>query len=145
MTYNAIGNMLTRTDFNGYTTTYAYEALTSRLSSITADASHPSLAHSHAPAQFSYTYDDLGRRLTSTTRNRLDSLLYERAWSYDSRSQLTQASSLNGTLNYIYDSVGNLSGVQSDTTDGYDQSFDYDALNRLSDVYRGQQGVDPNA
>ena len=57
----------------------------------------------------------------------------------------TLATSTNGNIGYAYDANSNLSGAKSSTTGGYDQSFDYDVLNRLSNVYQGQEGVDPNA
>ena len=35
--------------------------------------------------------------------------------------------------------------AKSDTPGGYNQSFDYDVLNRLSTAYQGQEGNDPQA
>ena len=48
-------------------------------------------------------------------------------------------------LTLIFLTAGNLAGTKSNTPGGYDVSYDYDALNRLTMVYRGQEGSDPNA
>ena len=144
VTYNIIGNMLSRTDFNGHTTTYTYDIM-NRLTSMNADTSHPSLALAHAPARFEYDYDDLDRRISSMVKDSGGNTLYQRGWQYDGRSRNTVASCTNGTIGYAYDANSNLSGAQSDTPGGYNQSFDYDVLNRLSTAYQGQEGNDPQA
>jgi YD repeat-containing protein len=54
--YDEWGNLDQRTDFAGYTTTFGYDTL-NRLTSKTADASHPSLTYSNAIARIEYDYD----------------------------------------------------------------------------------------
>lgn len=144
VTYNLLGNTLTRQDFNGHTTTYGYNNM-NRLTSVTADVAHPSLGLTHAPAKFEYGYDDLGRRISSTVKNNSGSILFERGWGFDARGHMTTATSTNGNIGYVYNANGNIGGARSDTVDGYDQSYDYDALNRLTTAYYGQEGVDSNA
>ncbi|MGJ8677448.1 MAG: PKD domain-containing protein, partial [Akkermansiaceae bacterium] len=146
VSYNALGNMLTREDFNGHTTSYAYDIM-NRVTSITADSSHPSLnlGLANAPAKFEYAYDDLGRRISSTVKDSSDATIHQRAWEFNTRGQNIRKTSTNGNISYAYDDNGNLTGAASDTAGAYDQSYDYDALNRLSDVYVGQEGLDPAA
>jgi RHS repeat-associated protein len=89
--------------------------------------------------------DTLGRRTTATAKNKLGTLLSNETFSYDIRSQLTGYAGTTGSIGYGYDSAGNLAGTKSSTPGGYDVSYDYDALNRLTMVYRGQEGTDPTA
>jgi len=144
VTYNIIGNMLTRKDFNGHTTSYAYDVM-SRLASITGDASHPSLSLPHAPAKFEFGYDTLGRRSSSSVKDSSGNTIYQRGWTFDTRGRNTLATSTNGNIGYAYDANGNLGGAQSNTTGGYDQSYNYDTLNRMTTAYYGQEGDDANA
>ncbi|MEO7100839.1 MAG: tandem-95 repeat protein [Luteolibacter sp.] len=145
MTYNNLGQLTAQKDFNGQTITRTYEDNTQNLLSIVAPSAHPSLTLSHAPARYDFTYDVLGRRTGATVKNKLGSVLSSETYSYDIRSQLTGYTGPSGSIGYGYDAAGNLAGTKSATAGGYDVSYDYDALNRLTDVYRGQEGVDPNA
>ncbi len=145
MDYNTLGQMTAHRDFNGQEITYQYEALTDRLRSIVAPAGHPSLALSHAPARYEFAYDTLGRRTTATVENAAGTVLSAEEFTYDERSRLTGYTGPTGSIGYGYDRVGNLTGAKSGTPGGYDISYDYDSLNRLETVYRGQEGHDPAA
>ncbi|WP_159434959.1 tandem-95 repeat protein [Rubritalea squalenifaciens] len=135
--YNVLGNMTSRTDFNGHTTTYTYNSR-DLLEVVTADTSHPSLALAHAPAKFEYGYDSIGRRISATVKGSSNNVLYQDGWSYDLRGRLSQHSSSNGTLDYSYDANSNLLSAHSNRAGGYDQSYSYDALNRLEKLYQGR-------
>jgi RHS repeat-associated protein len=111
----------------------------------TAPSNHPSLTLNHAPARYDFIYDLLGRRTTATAKNKLGTLLSNETYSYDLRSQLTGYAGTTGSIGYGYDSAGNLAGTKSATPGGYDVSYDYDTLNRITKVHRGQEGIDPNA
>ncbi|BCX50344.1 conserved hypothetical protein [Haloferula helveola] len=143
--YDPLGRLVRHTDFNGYTTAYEYDPLNDRLIATRADPSHPSLALPHAPAGFEFEHDTLGRPTAATIRNAAGAVLHTDHWSYDSRSRTISHASTNGTLFYAWDAADNLSAVQSDTPDGYDLSYAYDAANRMSDVWHGQEGIDPTA
>ncbi|MEO5916835.1 MAG: Ig-like domain-containing protein, partial [Luteolibacter sp.] len=144
-TYDYNGNLDTHTDFNGQTTRREYDWQTNELLAISAAYDHPSLALGHAPAKYDFSYDILGRRTQAIVRNRLGGILHQENFTYDRRSQLTGYSGGTGTIGYGYDAAGNLAGTKSGTAGGYDVSYDYDALNRLSMVHRGQEGIDPTA
>jgi YD repeat-containing protein len=64
--YDEWGNLWKRTDFSGKTTTFGYDVL-NRLKSKTADATHSSLAYSHAIARFEFDYDANGARSAART------------------------------------------------------------------------------
>ena len=133
-TYNLDGTLATRTDFNGHTTSYGYEAQTSRLLTVTADPSHPSLSLLHAPASLSYTYDNAGQRLTAATLDTTGAILHQESWTYDLQGRNTSKSTPHGTLDYSYDPANNLLTVQSDNENGLMSAHSYDNLNRLSTV-----------
>ena len=155
MEYNNMGSLTAHTDFNGQRITRNYDVHTQNLLSIVAPSGHPSLTLSHAPARFEFTYDLLGRRLTSVSKDKLGGILTQETYTYNERSQLTGYTGPAGSIGYGYDPAGNLAGAKSGTTAddgtgvqapiGYDVSYVYDAQNRISDVYRGQEGVDPSA
>lgn len=141
--YDLLGRLVTHTDFNGHVTTRAYDPLTDRLLAVAADPAHPSLFLDHAPARHEFGYDLLGRRTAAVVKCAAGTVLHSDAWSYDVQSRPLVQTSTTGTLRYAWDATGTLAGVKSDTAGGYDLSYDYDALNRLSTVHHGQEGVDP--
>ena len=62
-------------------------------------------------------------------------------YSYDLRNRLKTKATPIGTLSYDYDYSGNLTKIQSGTTDGALVNYEYDELNRLSrviDTHGGQ-------
>jgi RHS repeat-associated protein len=145
MTYNTLGQLTAHKDFNGQTNSRNYDSTTSELLSIAAPSNHPSLSLNHAPARYDFTYDLLGRRIAATAKNKLGTLLSSETYQYDLRSQLTGYAGPTGSIGYGYDSAGNLAGAKSSTPGGYDVSYDYDALNRITMVHRGQEGIDPTS
>jgi YD repeat-containing protein len=90
--FHRAGNLHTRTDFNGKTTTFGYDAL-NRLLSKTPDASFNA-----APISFAYTAT--GRRETMTDPSGVTS--YE----YNERDLLKKKITPFGTLEYTYDAAG---------------------------------------
>jgi RHS repeat-associated protein len=113
MTYNALGNVLTRTDSRGVLATYGYDPL-NRLTSVV-------FSKSGSPSRgFSYTYDQTGTgfangigRLTSTTAPEIST-----QYAYDPQGRITIAvqrvnaasgansSQLTHTVSYAYDTSG---------------------------------------
>jgi YD repeat-containing protein len=118
--YDNAGNLHTRTDFNGRTTTFGYDTL-NRLLSKTPDASFNA-------APISFTYTATGRRETMTDPSRATS--YE----YNERDLLKKKITPIGTLEYTYDAAGNLETITSSNATGTAVSYGYGELNRLSTV-----------
>ncbi|WP_341403488.1 PKD domain-containing protein [Luteolibacter soli] len=143
--YDTLGRLVQHQDFNGHVTTREYDSLNDHLLAVIADANHPSLALDHAPARHEFSYDVLGRRTNATVKNAAGTVLHTDSWSYDLQSRPLVQASTTGTLRYAWDATGTLAGVKSDTPGGYDLSYDYDELGRLTTVHEGQEGVDPAA
>ncbi len=113
-----------------------------RLTEIDADhCALSALLLADAPAKMTYTYNALGQRLTAQTLNTRSQLLYSESLAYDSLNRLISKtpvlSSSNGplsTLNYGYDSQGNLATISSSHISGAHLTYIYDSLNRLQTV-----------
>lgn len=145
MTYDSLGRLTAVKDFNGNVITHSYDPTNDRLLAVTAPANHPSLNLSHAPARYEFGYDVLGRRTSSIVKNASGTAISSENYFYDVQSRLTGYTGPTGSIGYGYDRAGNLSGVKSATQGGYDVSYNYDTLNRINQVYRGQVGHDANA
>lgn len=132
MTYDANGNLLTRTDDNSHTTTYTYDNADQQTSKT------DPLGH-----QWIYTYDPVGNKTKMV----------------DGNGNATTGVSTDGTTNYSYDSVNRLTGIDySDSTPDVTYAYDlagnkttmtdgagtvgytYDDSNRLASVIRGTSG-----
>src|SRR5262249_8832577 len=124
--YDSAGSMTSRKDFNGKTTTYAYDSM-NRLLSKTPDPSFSSIGATFA-APITFTYTPTGRRASMTDPS--GTTIY----SYDSRDRLTGKATPEGTLSYSYDSAGNLLSTQSSNANGVNITYSYDPLNRLATV-----------
>ncbi len=115
--YDAVGNRLSHTDFNGLVITNNYDAM-NRL-----------LARWHEATQLETNiYNSLGE-LTSRTDT---SGNY--SWVYDARGRVTTNTTPVGTLYYGYDANGNQTRLGSATSGGVTNQYQYDALNRLTNV-----------
>src|SRR5262249_8464510 len=119
-TYDAAGNLKTKTDYNGKITTYNYDTA-NRLMSKIPDASF-------AAPTVSFTYTLTGQRASMVDTSGTTS------YAYDLRDRLTQKVTPQGTLTYMYDPGGNLASIRSSNTNGTSVNYSYDALNRLSQV-----------
>ncbi len=85
--------------------------------------------------QVSYTYTPTGQRATMTDPSGATTYLY------DNRDRLTNKvvnwgspAQLSIALNYRYDANGNLTNLWSSTANGMTNVYQYDALNRLTNV-----------
>ncbi|MBL8717420.1 MAG: hypothetical protein JNL79_15640, partial [Myxococcales bacterium] len=117
----AVGNLTSKRDFNGKTTTFAYD-LNHRLVSRTPDSSFV------GESATSWTYTATGRRLTMTDGTGTTS------YTYDLRDRLLTKATPGGTLTYTRDAVGNVKTVRSDKSDGVAVDYGYDVDERLSTV-----------
>lgn len=143
MTYNLNGTLATKTDMNGFATSYVYDAV-DRLVEIRADPAHPSLSLAHAPARITYAYNDVGQPVMAVVYNAPahgEQILHAMTMTYDARGRLIEKAADGGTLTYGYDAAGNLKSSKSSNPEGFDVAFDYDVLNRLSSV--GDQAFTP--
>jgi RHS repeat-associated protein len=137
--YDEWGNLWKRTDFAGKTTTFGYDTL-NRLKSKSADATHPSLAYSHAIARSEFDYDTNGARTVARTYNAANTLLYTESTPRDERGRLTYKDTAAGRLDYGYyannflrDTVAGPAAGGAATT-GLNLGYRYDEANRLESV-----------
>ncbi|WP_444994436.1 putative Ig domain-containing protein [Aliikangiella sp. IMCC44359] len=120
-TYDIAGNVKTRTDFNGDVMTYVYDN-NNRVSSV---------IYSKDNSVDSFTYDNVGNRLTATKG--------EETWTYtyDKLNRLSSETKPDGKkLEYGYDAQGNKTQLKVTYAVGdiRIETFTYDELNRLKTV-----------
>lgn len=122
-TYDAVGNLKTKTNYQGDVTTYLYDN-TNRLVGETS----PAFLH------VSYHYDGAGR-----LKDRILSNGVRTNYDYDNDNRLTDLDNYtaNGTLvsglHYTHDEVGNIKQI-SDSVSGRTVNYGYDPLYRLLTV-----------
>lgn len=125
-TYDAAGNLKTKTDFNGKTTTYSYDD-DNRLTMKSPDGSF-------GEPPVSFTYTATGQRASMIDASGTNSYIY------DLRDRLTQKATPEGTISYTYDGAGNLTSMRSSNTGGTSVTYKYDQLNRLSTAIDNHAG-----
>ncbi len=117
--YDALGNGITRTDYDGRTTNYSFDAL-NRLTTI----AYPDAT------KVVYDYDALSRLTTATNINGTVS------FAYDSLGRIVRTSDVfGGVLNYGYDSAGNRTRMSSSSR--LLASYEYDSLDRVARITDG--------
>jgi len=114
-TYDPNGNVVSKTDFNGDTTTYEYDQFNRLIKKRYPDGS-----------EVLFTYTANGRRKTVTDASGVTSS------SYDLRDRLIEVLNPDGTaITYTYDAQDNRTSV---TVPSGTTTYTYDALNRLETV-----------
>ncbi len=134
-TYDLAGNLTAHTDFNGHTTAYLYDERDRLLEKIPDPAfGAPSVA---------YTYNAAGLRASMADVTGITRYEYDACNRRASKSWYLPGLEQPLTLAYDYDPVGNLTRLHSTHFNGVDVQYNYDALNRLSDVTDGSTGAGP--
>lgn len=115
-TYDSNGNVLTSTDPTGLTTTFTYDPVFNKVTSITDPLGNVSR----------FTYDSNGNLQTSTDA---DGNLT--SYKYDSTGLVTQVTDqLKQVTTYAYDAAGNLASVTDPL--GNTTTYGYDGISRLT-------------
>jgi len=115
--YDAVGNVIRETNFNNVVITNQYDALNRLTNKASAGGYRVALAYSP----------------TSQRTNMVDAS-GTNSYTYDNRDRLMTKITPEGTLNYTYDGFGNVQTVQSSTSGGTSLTYNYDVLNRLTNV-----------
>jgi RHS repeat-associated protein len=114
LTYDFVGNLILRSDFNQHSTIFTYDELnrlTSKFEGLSGTV---------------FSYNDIG--LVTSVSNSWGAISYQ----YDAQTDfLTQKATPLGALSYTYDKGGNVKSVVSSTPNGYAAAYDYDAGDRL--------------
>jgi RHS repeat-associated protein len=117
--YYSDGTLRTKTDFNGITSTYYLESASGRVARI----SRPGYS------DISYTYYPDGKRWIMSDES--GQTVYE----YYPRGRLkSKEHSIAGKINYTYNAAGNIKSVSTDTINGVDVEYSYNAQNQLDYV-----------
>src|SRR5262249_14473733 len=127
--YDPVGNLASKKDFNGHTTTYQYDTM-NRLKVKTADSFFSSGACAGGlcgATQITYDYNNVGRRTSMTDASG------PTTYTYDNRDRLLTKAAPAGTLTYTYDDAGNTITFTA-SNGGPAMTYGYDELNRLSTV-----------
>ena len=115
--YDAVGNQTLHTNFNGLVITNLYDVM-NRLTN----------RWTNGVSLEQYAYDPSGQLTNRTDPSG------NYTWVYDHRGRLTTNSTPVGTLFYQYDGNGNLTNLSSATSGGVSAMYQYDALNRITNV-----------
>jgi RHS repeat-associated protein len=117
-TYDATGNVLTQTDSLGNTTTYTYDPVFSKITSMTDPLGNKT----------TYAYDSAGNLIKKTDPNSNVTTLVRNSF-----GQVTQATdALGKTTTYSYDSSGNVVSIADPL--GNKTSLAYDQISRSVDL-----------
>lgn len=162
MTYDAVGNLQSMTDFNGETTTYRYNDRNWLIEkdfdddptvsmTYTRNGLVETMTDSRGVTQFEYDERDrLTKRIdpdgkwiaygydVAGNRTLVKTALGETRYTFDERNWLDTVIAASGTTDYDYNAVGNL--VHTQFGNGTQENRRYDPLNRL--VYLENQEAD---
>jgi len=126
--YDLAGNLTNKVDFNGRSTAYSYDSM-DRLLSKTPDQFFVT-----PPVVFTYTPN--GQRSGMSDSSGTTTYFYNsRDWLTNKVWQVgagISSASVTLSLNYTHDPYGNVTRIYSETADGTDTRYGYDALNRLA-------------
>jgi RHS repeat-associated protein len=127
--YDLAGNLLAHTNFNGLVITNAYDPM-NRLTNTGSTNGY----------SVTFAYSQTGQRTNMVDASGTS------AYAYDLRDRLkAKAVAWNAgpaiTLNYAYDFNGNLTNLWSTTSGGVTNAYQYDALNRLTNVLASGSAV----
>ncbi len=122
--YDPASNLLRHTNFNGVVITNAYDMM-NRLVRKATLAGMLLLTNGYAASGLPVQrWDEAGLH----------------TWQYDLRDRVRTNSTPVGALYYSYDSAGSLTNLQSSTASGVWAGYQYDALNRLTNVVDNRLG-----
>ena len=124
--YDASGNLVTRTDPNNHTTAYGHD-----------DANHLTSVTAPDQTQTLYAYDSIGN-----VASRTDAKQHLTTYTYDAANRMTSVASQVGKWSYEYDSNGNVTkridpkGQPLNPCCNGATNYKYDALNRVTAIER---------
>ena len=151
-TYDAAGRRSQLEDHSGFKTLYTYDAL-GRLARLTDGAGATLVAYSYNSAGLLarkdfgngvaavYTYHANGTLQTLENRAATGVVLSRFVYGYDADARVTSLTTLEGSFQYTYDAVGQLTSVYSPTT-GRLIRYEYDGNGNRARVTDGHDKAD---
>jgi RHS repeat-associated protein len=143
-TYDAMNNLLSKTDRNGNTINYAYDALYRLTSKAYPNSTAVNYAYdllsrltqvTDPTGTYSFTYDNLGRLVGTSTQYAFLTSTLTNGYTYDADSnRLTLTNPQGGVTTYSYDSLNRMTGITDFA--GRNFTFSYDALGRRTGLTR---------
>jgi RHS repeat-associated protein len=115
--YDGVGNTLQHTNFNGQVITNTYDSMNRLLGRWCLGTNLESYMYD-ADSEMTNRWDGAGSNF----------------WTFDMRGRVTLNVTPVGKLTYTYDGNGNLTSLVSGTSGGVSLSYQYDALNRLTNA-----------
>lgn len=126
--YDLDGNQVYHTNFNGAIIADLYDSMNRQIA-----RTYPNGTSN------TFTYTLTGQRAT------MNDASGSYAYAYDSRDRMLTNAGPAGILSYSYDVNGNLAAITSSTANGTSVTYQYDPLNRLTNVIDGRlSGVPQN-
>ena len=122
MTYDLVGNMLTRTDFNGRAITYSHDLRNRQLTVAASAVAFP------GELGITTTYSPTGKRLSMVDASGTTT------WAYDNQDRVSAKATPQGTLSYTYLPNSLVASVNSSNANGTSINYGYDNVNRLATV-----------
>src|SRR5439155_24134306 len=134
--YDVLGNMKTRSDTAGHTTSYDYDT-SNRLTKITDALSHETNFTYNARSQttkvkdalnqeYTYTFDAIGNILSQTRNSTTMSFGYDAVYNRTSRTDYN-----GNATSYTYDNLNRLTAIAYSGSSDY-AAYGYDYLSRVT-------------
>jgi RHS repeat-associated protein len=143
-TYDAMNNLLSKTDRKGQTINYGYDALYRLTSKTYPDSTAVNYTYdplsrltqvTDPTGTYSFTYDNLGRLLGTSTQYSFLSGTLANSYAYNADSNRVSFTDPQSQItNYSYDSLNRLTSLTDPNTGTF--GFGYDALNRRTSLAR---------
>jgi RHS repeat-associated protein len=143
--HDNLGNLLSKVDCKGQTTTYYYDALNRLTRKYYQDGSDVNFTYDalgrltqavDATGTYGLSYDNLGRLTgTSTQYSFLSGQTFTNAYAYDAAGNRTSFTGpSNSTTDYVYDTLNRLTSLTAPQSQQF--SFSYDNLGRRAQLTR---------
>ncbi|MFA7061801.1 MAG: RHS repeat-associated core domain-containing protein, partial [Pedobacter sp.] len=145
-TYDKVGNIATKTNYDGSTTEYRYDSANKLVAERNADYLEVSYQYDGAGrllnrilsngAMTSYIWDDGNRLASLTNKSAIGTIINNTGYVRDRLGNITSQSESSGTTNFVYDSLYRLTSADYPGT-ANDQSFTYDKVGNRKTMTKG--------
>ncbi|MFA7062463.1 MAG: RHS repeat-associated core domain-containing protein, partial [Pedobacter sp.] len=145
-TYDKVGNIATKTNYDGSTTEYRYDSANKLVAERNPDFLEVSYQYDGAGrllsrilsngAMTSYTWDDGNRLASLTNKSATGTIVNNTSYTRDRIGNITSQSDASGTTSFVYDPLYRLTSADYPGT-ANDQSFTYDKVGNRKTMTKG--------